>query len=272
MNLATFMKIMHRFVHEEDDEYFKVPDTSAAISEYFYTYDLSDPGSFEFVVDHDYQNSVLVAYADNTNQKTVQEILESSRKYAAAKFNDDKVEAKIAGGVIGICGANNEMIKKWIILAAVFSLIASFLIATILFTSFLAPIFLMVPLAFGTIVTFAILFLAGIETDSNATTVVSMGIGVGIDAGVYLLFRFREEFAKSKDFAVSLFKSYATSGTALLFSFSALILGCWSVIPLPIYIGHVGFSMGMVLFMNFIFTFTVLPALWAIFKPNFLFK
>jgi len=61
MNVATFMKIMHRFVHEENDEFYRVPDTSGAISEYFYTYDLSDPGSFEFVVDHNYQNSVLVA-------------------------------------------------------------------------------------------------------------------------------------------------------------------------------------------------------------------
>jgi len=271
MNLATFIKLMNRFVHEEKDEYFTIPDSSMAVSEYLYLYDLADPGSFEFVVDHDYQNSVLVAYADNTGHRTVKEILDSARHYAHTQFNDENVTARIAGGAIGICGTNNEMIKKWIILATIFSLVASFIIAAALFTSLVAPVFLIIPLVIGIIVTFAILYLTGIEIDSNATTVVSMGIGVGIDAGIYLLFRFREEFARSHDFITSLRRSYATSGKALVFSFSALILGCWSVIPIPIYIGHVGFAMGTVLLMNFIFTFTVLPALWSVFKPKFLF-
>jgi len=272
MHLGTFIKVMHRFVHEEKDEYFKIPEIGKAISEYLYLYDMADPGSFEFIVDHDYQNSVLIAYADNTSQQTVKEILESAKSYAEREFNDDKVVAKIAGGAIGICGACNEMIKKWIILATILSLIASFIIAAILFTSLLAPIYLMIPLLFGTIVTVAVLFITGIEINSNASTVCSMGIGVGIDAGVYLLFRFREEFANLKEFQLALFKSFATSGKALLFSFSALVLGCWSVIPVPLYIGYVGYAMGLILFMNFIFTFTLLPALWSIFKPQFLFK
>jgi hypothetical protein len=133
-NLATFIKLMNRFVHEENDDYFRVPDSAAAISEYLYLYDLADPGSFEFVVDNDYKNTVLVAYADNTSIQTVKEILASARMYAEKKINDENVEAIIAGGAIGICGANNEMIGKWLVLSIILSLLLVWLIVAVFFT------------------------------------------------------------------------------------------------------------------------------------------
>ena len=41
---------------------------------------------------------------------------------------------------------------------------------------------------------------------------------------------------------------------ALLVSNGALILGCWALIPVPLYIGYVGFGMGLVLFWCFLMT------------------
>jgi RND superfamily putative drug exporter len=117
----------------------------------------------------------------------------------------------------------------------------------------------------------AVFVMLGIAIDSNMAIIVSMGFGVGIDAGIYLLFRFREEYQLSRDFSSALVKSFTTSGLAVFFSFSALVLGCWSVIPLPIYIGHVGFGLGAILFLDLVFTITLLPALWAKFKPAVLF-
>jgi len=272
MHLATFMKVMHRFLHAEDDKYFIVPKTKKAICEYLYLYDLSDPGSFDFLIDHDYKRTLLVAYADNTSHKTVNEILKTTKEYIQSQFNDDKVVAKMAGGIIGIMGAFNESVARWIVLATLLSALASFVVVFILFRSLIAPIFLLIPLILATVIWYAVMYLSGIEINSNASTSVAMAMGVGIDAELYLLYRFREEFARDRDFNRAFIESFTKIRKALIFSHFSLTFGCWSVIFIPLYIGYVGYGMGMIILICFLISLLLPPILWTTFKPKFLFK
>ena len=49
----------------------------------------------------------------------------------------------------------------------------------------------------------------------------------------------------------------------LIVSNGALILGCWVLAPIPLYIGYVGFGMGLVLLLCFVFSGIISPILWA---------
>ena len=50
---------------------------------------------------------------------------------------------------------------------------------------------------------------------------------------------------------------------ALIVSNGALILGCWALAPISLYVGYVGFGMGLVLLLCFVFSGIISPILWG---------
>jgi hypothetical protein len=141
----------------------------------------------------------------------------------------------------------------------------------VFFRSLLAPFFLLIPLILAVVIWLPLMKLLGIEINSNIACGASVAMGVGIDAGVYLVYRFREEFSKSKDFIEALGCTFSTTGKALIFSFLSLILGLWALSPIPLYVGYVGFGLGLVLLLCFLFTFLSPVLVWNLVRPKFLF-
>jgi len=122
------------------------------------------------------------------------------------------------------------------------------------------------------IIWLAVINLLGIEINSNVTTSSAILMGIGIDAEIYFLYRFREEFMKSGKFNRSLIKSFSMIRKAIIFSTMALVIGCWILIPVPLYIGYVGFCMGLILIICFFVSFIIDPFLWGFLRPKFLTK
>jgi len=270
MHLPVYVKLMHRFMHAEDPECFAVPDTYGAIAEYLMMYSMGEPGSFDSIVDSTYKNAVMALFIEDTKHETVRKVLKITTEYIEKNFNDENVTAEVGGGAIGIAGAFNESIKKWIIWSIVLSSLASGLIVSLLFCSILAPIFLLIPLIIGTIIWLPLIYFSGIEINSNISTSAAMAMGVGIDAEIYLLYRFREEFARLKNFKEAFIVSFSRIRKALIFSHLSLILGCCALIPIPLYVGYVGYAMATILLICFLVSFIIPPFMWTLFKPRFI--
>ena len=115
-----------------------------------------------------------------------------------------------------------------------------------------------------------LIHLIGIEFNSNVTAALAIASGVGIDAEVYLLFRFREEYPKDRDFHRALFDAFTLVREPLIFSFTALFAGCLAVSVVPLYVGYVGFSMALILLVTFMLSFFAAPVVWSMVKPSFL--
>jgi predicted RND superfamily exporter protein len=94
--------------------------------------------------------------------------------------------------------------------------------------------------------------------------------GVGVDAELYLLGRFREEYGKHGDFRFALKRGFISVREALTFSYLGLIAGCWVLIPIPLYVGYMGYGMGMILLVCFVCSFIISPFLWSLLQPKFL--
>src|SRR5208337_575573 len=105
--------------------------------------------------------------------------------------------------------------------------------------------------------------MAGIELNSNATAALAIASGVGIDSEVYLLYRVREEYERLRDFREALIQGFVKIRRALVVSNGALILGCWVLAPIPLYVGYVGFGMGLVIALCFVMSGVISPILWS---------
>lgn len=274
LGLPFYIKIMNRFMNEDDDKEFRIPTherAQMAINEALYFYIGGEPGAFDSVVDPQYRRAMIVALVTDTSHSTVNAVLDHAKALAVQwDENATGVRLRLAGGSVGIAGAFNESIARWLVLAMTLSAVASAIVAAVLLRSIVGPLLLLLPLVLGTIVWMALIYAIGIEFNSNVTSALAIASGVGIDAEIYLLYRFREEYRKDQQFKRALFDAFTLVREPLIFSFSALFFGCLSVSFVPLYVGYVGFSMALILLSTFIFSFFVAPVVWSVVQPRFL--
>lgn len=281
IGLPFYIKIMNRFLNEDQDKFFSIPSNETvalggraqvAVNEALYFLTSGTPGAFDFVVDPAFQNTVLTAYVTDTSPKTVAKLIDRANDYLDEHWDAVALQVglRMSAGNVGIAGAFNNAIKKWMVLATLFSALASYIAAALMLRSLTGPILLMFPLAAGILVWMMLIHLLGIEFNSNVTAALAIASGVGIDAEVYLLFRFREEYPKDRNFHRALFDAFTLVREPLVFSFTALFAGCLAVSVVPLYVGYVGFSMALILLTTFLLSFFAAPVVWSMVKPSFL--
>lgn len=261
-DVAYPIKLSNSFIHGADQNYFKIPETKSELG--MEVLDLADhaPGAYLWLFTNDLTQTVVIAYAANTKPALVRKLISTTQREASRLFEGLPVNVGIAGGSVGIAQAFNNNIGYWLLVGAGLGFLGTALLAIPFIGSVRLSLILTVPLIMGSIISVAFMYLLGIEINSNAIAALAIASGVGIDSEVYLLFRVREEYAKLGDFRESLVQGYVKIRRALVVSNGALILGCWALIPVPLYIGYVGFGMGLVLFWCFLMSAVLSPILW----------
>jgi hypothetical protein len=253
----------YEFVHGLDKAYAHVPTTKQEIGEGLEAFEAITPGAYDWLFSEDYNSCVVTGYCASTDPVTVRNLIENTRSEADTLFHGLPVNVGVAGGAVGIAQAFNSNIKYYLIVSAVLGFLGTFLLSIPFIRSILLPALLIVPLVLGTIAALGLMITCGIELNSNATAALAIASGVGIDSEVYLLYRVREEYLRLHDFREALVQGYVKIRRALLVSNGALILGCWVLAPIPLYIGYVGFGMGLVLALCFITSAVVSPIVWS---------
>jgi hypothetical protein len=175
------------------------------------------PGSFDAVVDYTFQKSFLSVYTADTSHPTVDKIMRAAEEYARTKFNDQTLTATVGGGAVAIAEGFNRDIAKWLVYTTVAATLLSFVVLVPMSGSFVGPALLLAPLVMGSVIWLVLMQLSGVEINSNTTTGMAIASGVGVDAELYLLGRFREEYQKHGNFRLAL----ATFGGLFFFWFLA---------------------------------------------------
>jgi predicted RND superfamily exporter protein len=276
VGLPFYVKVMNRFLNADQDEYFRIPQierAQMAVNEALYFLTGGMPGAFDFVVDPEFKSSSMIAFVTDTSPETVRKVIARAEAYLDQHWDSSAlggVEVRLPAGNVGIADAFNRSIKKWILRATLISAAASFVAAGLMLRSVTGPMLLMFPLAAGMILWAFLIHVIGIEFNSNVTAALAIASGVGIDAEVYLLYRFREEYPRDGDFHRALFDAFTLVREPLIFSFVALFAGLMAVAVVPLYVGYVGFSMALILLTTFLLSFFVAPVVWGLFRPRFL--
>jgi predicted RND superfamily exporter protein len=262
-DVAYPIKLANEFVHSADTKYFRVPRERRGLGEMMLDMADREPGGYLWLFSNDLTSCVVIAYASSTSAKAVGHLMASTQAEANRLFKGLPVTVGVAGGSVGIAQAFNNNVRYWLVMAALLGFAGTFVLAIPFIGSVRLSLLLIMPLVMGTFIAIAVLKLAGIEINSNAIAALAIASGVGIDSEVYLLFRVREEFERLGDFRESLVQGYVKIRRALMVSNGALILGCWALVPIPLYIGYVGFGMGIVLLICFVSSAVLSPVLWA---------
>jgi predicted RND superfamily exporter protein len=138
----------------------------------------------------------------------------------------------------------------------------------ILFRSVSLAIIGIVPNLLAAATVLGLMGLAGIPLDVMTITIAAITIGIAVDNGIHYIYRFREEFAESGDYAATLQVCHANIGRAVFYTSTTVIFG-FSILMLSNFLPTIYFGVltGLAMLIALLASLTLLPQLILLWKP-----
>jgi len=144
---------------------------------------------------------VLINTTDQQGE-TIAYLVSQVKQFAAA-HPSDKLEFKLATGNMGVTAATNEAVDKarWEMNFAIFGALAIMCLVT--FRSLRATLCILIPLAIVSVLCEALMPTLGIGLKVSTLPVIALGVGVGVDYGIYLFDRIEAHLEEGKGLAAA---------------------------------------------------------------------
>ena len=211
----------------------------------------------------------VMVYTSDHKAVTIERIVGAVKAFNAANPNED-ILFRLASGNVGVMAAVNEEVSasQFPILGYVYA--AVIILCLIFFRSLAATVCIVVPLAAVSLLAYALMAALEIGLKVSTLPVVALGIGIGVDYGIYIYGQLRLHLAEGLDFATAYVRTLATAGAAVVLTGLTLAAGVatWIVAPLKLQ-ADMGTVLTFMFLVNMIGAIVLLPSLGAwLIKPK----
>jgi uncharacterized protein len=211
---------------------------------------------------------VLINTTDQQGE-TIKGLVREVKNFAT-EGNSDKLEFKLATGNIGVMAATNEAVDKarFEMHGAIFGALLLMCLAT--FRSLRATLCILIPLAIVSILCEALMPALSIGLKVSTLPVIALGVGVGVDYGIYLYDRIEVFLEEGRSLGDAFYEALCERGTAMIFTAVTMTLGVatWAMSALK-FQADMGILLAFMFFLNMVGTIFLLPALGAfLLKPH----
>ena len=205
---------------------------------------------------------VLINTTDQQGE-TIAYLVSQVKQFAAA-HPSDKLEFKLATGNMGVTAATNEAVDKarWEMNFAIFGALAIMCLVT--FRSLRATLCILIPLAIVSVLCEALMPTLGIGLKVSTLPVIALGVGVGVDYGIYLFDRIEAHLEEGKGLAAAFYEALDERGTAMVFTAVTMTIGVgtWAMSALK-FQADMGVLLAFMFFLNMLGALFLLPSLAA---------
>lgn len=270
-SLADLIKRMNQAMHADSPEFYAIPESRELVAQYLFLYSLSgDPQDFDSFVDNDYRRAVVWTYLKNDGAAYADGVAKRAQAFVAENFPPGVV-VKMGGSLLQLT-ALNEVIVEDKLYNMVQMAIVVFALGSLVLRSLIGGLFVVMPLLAVIVANFGVMGWFGTAVDLSAVTSAAMAIGIGADYEIYLLFRFREELARSGNVLTATRESLRTSGKAILFV-ALSIIGGYAVLQAAefAFYNQISNMVTATMAISAFFALFFLRALMMMFKPRFIF-
>ncbi|BAL24210.1 RND family transporter [Azoarcus sp. KH32C] len=226
------------------------------------------------VTDFEQQNGTVSLWYPNNKQATVDAALVEARKcIAGVGESHPNFLIRLGAGSIALQQSINDTVDlyQWYILGALNLVILTG--CSLAYRSIAAGLVLLVPVNLANVFLTAAMSLFGLGLDVNSLPILAIGIGVGIDYGIYLLTRICEEYHLAhKDLPRAIRGALTTCGKAIFFTASLMTLGIapWYFLSELKFLSDMGLMLVVVMLINMVLALLLVPLLVYLFRPRFL--
>ena len=175
-----------------------------------------------------------------------------------------KVSFRLASGPAGVMAATNEAVEhaELLMMGALF--VAVGILCYLTFLSWRASLCILLPLALVSILANAVMVMLNIGLKVSTLPVVALGVGVGVDYGIYLFARTQANIRNGLSLKDAYYEGLKQAGTAVIFTATTMSVGVatWFFSDLK-FQSDMGVLLGYMFFVNMVGAVVLLPALAA---------
>jgi uncharacterized protein len=171
-------------------------------------------------------------------------------------------EFRLATGNVGVMAAMNEEVaaSQFPILAYVFG--AVILLCWASFRSLRAVACIVIPLALVSLLAYALMAFLDIGLKVNTLPVVALGVGIGVDYGIYIFSRFQFFLKQGMSIQRAYMMTLRVTGNAVVFTGITLAIGVFTWVFSPLqFQADMGILLTFMFLVNMFGAILLLPAL-----------
>jgi len=183
------------------------------------------------------------------------------------KLKLNKDEFKLAGVLILFNNLLQSLFKSQILTLGLV-MIGIFVMFMVLFRNIKLSLIGVVPNFIAAFFILGIIGLLGIPLDMMTITIAAITIGIAVDNSIHYIYRFKDEFLKTKDYNKTLKTCHSTVGVAILNTSITIVFG-FSILVFSKFIPTIYFGVftGIAMLLAMISVLTLLPSLILVSKP-----
>ncbi len=185
------------------------------------------------------------------------------------------VHYRLAGGAVGVQAGINEALTLYQIWTFILALLTVFVLCTVIFKSLFAGLIITVPLILSNVLAFTFMVLNNPPLPLTTATlpVSSVGIGLGVDYGIYLVSRIVEEFRQTGNLNDAICRALGTTGKAIVYIATTLVCGIvfWFMSKM-MFQALMGLLLAIILLFNMLGAVLIIPSCIALCKPAFILR
>lgn len=205
----------------------------------------------------------LTLFTSDHRATTISRIVGEIQEFAASSSVAD-LDFRLATGNVGVMAAMNEVVSdaQYPILLYVFT--AVIVLCLVTFRSAVAVLCIVIPLALVSLLTYALMASLGIGLKVYTLPVVALGIGIGVDYGIYIFSRLRSILATGEPLAKAYEHTLRITGSGVVFTAVSLSAGVvtWIFAPLA-FQADMGLLLTFMFLLNMLGAIFLLPALYC---------
>jgi len=206
----------------------------------------------------------VLVYTSNHEGATIAHIVREIRRFIDTDRTPN-VAFRLAGGNVGVMAATNEAVEQAEVtmLLSIFGAIT--LLCLLTFRSWRAVLCIIVPLTLVSVLCNALMARLGIGLKVSTLPVITLGVGVGVDYGIYLYERIQHQIREEGQGLPEAFaEAMRQRGSAALFTALTMCIGVgtWAFAALK-FQADMGILLAFMFLVNLFGAVSLLPALAA---------
>ena len=201
----------------------------------------------------------LYVFLDDHKAETLKRVTAAVEAFNVQHGQPDVIQFKLASGNAGVEAATNDTIgdSQYQMLAAVYAVVI--VLCLIAFRSVRAVLCIIIPLGLTSVLCQALMTQMGIGVKVATLPVIALGVGIGVDYGIYIYSRLSGYLAEGMPLEQAYRETLKTTGKAVAFTGLALAVGVvfWVF-------SSIKFQADMGILLTFMFLWNMIGALWLL--------
>lgn len=203
----------------------------------------------------------IMIFLTDHKAETIRRVTDAVKSFREANPSP-KAKFLLASGNVGVMAATNEVVAAaqrpivyWIFGAVI-------VLCLLTFRSLRATICIVLPLVVVSFLSYALMAAMEIGLKTSTLPVVALGVGIGVDYGIYIYARLKDALKRGDYFEDAMFAAFTQTGSAVVFTGLTLAIGVstWMFSELK-FQADMGLLLGFMFLVNMLGAITLMPAM-----------